>query len=480
VLAFVVAEWFHDPAFAGHLSPRHWRRLESRVAAAVERALALCAAHGATATFFVLGAIAERHPGVVAAIANAGHEVASLGWLPRDLGAVPATERPAALAELERARAAIEAATGIAVRGFRAPWPTAGARWWRVPLGAEGYAYEASDAAVVRLDGRAASAFDVHCCRAADLDADQPRLVGLPARVLRAHAEALPRTAAELAAVLAHGTARSFATTLALAAEPAPPRPARAAPPGATVASPSGVALARVAIVVPLKDEEAGLPSLLVELDNLDARLRRTGVCACEFVFVDDGSTDRTWPLLQERLAARAGVHLVRHAHNQGVAAAIRSGMSSTDAPVVASIDGDLSYDPAEIARMLPLLAGADLVTASPYHRAGGVKNVPGWRLALSRTLSWCYRRLLRSDVRTWTSCFRLYRRAAVVDLPLQNPGFLGTAELLVRVLRAGGVVREHPCVLEARLFGSSKMKVLRTIRGHLRLLWQVARGRLG
>ena len=57
---------------------------------------------------------------------------------------------------------------------------------------------------------------------------------------------------------------------------------------------------------------------------------------------------------------------------------------------------------------------------------------MPGWRLLLSRTLSCCYRCLLRRPIRTWTSCFRLYRRSAVADLPLANPGFLGTAELLV------------------------------------------------
>ena len=44
---------------------------------------------------------------------------------------------------------------------------------------------------------------------------------------------------------------------------------------------------------------------------------------------------------------------------------------------------------------------------------------------------------------------------------------------------RRGGRVAEHPCVLEARLFGVSKMKTLRTVRGHLGLLWQVVRGRI-
>lgn len=233
----------------------------------------------------------------------------------------------------------------------------------------------------------------------------------------------------------------------------------------------------RLAIVVPLKDEADGVPSLLAGLDALASELHALAIC--EVVFVDDGSTDATASLLAAAVATRPHARLVRHEHNRGIAAAIRTGLLATDAPFVASIDADLSYDPREIVRMLPLLASADVVTASPYHPAGGVENVPGWRLCLSRTLSWLYRRLLQKDVHTWTACFRLYRREAVVDLPQEYPGFLGTAELLVRVLRRGGRVVEHPCVLGVRRFGVSKLRVLRTIRDHLGLLWQVARGRI-
>lgn len=232
-------------------------------------------------------------------------------------------------------------------------------------------------------------------------------------------------------------------------------------------------------MVVPLKDEEAGLPALAPVLADLADSLRSLVDVEVEFVLVDDGSVDRTWVLLQQLFAGRGDVRLVRHEHNRGLSAAIQSGIRAAASPICASIDGDLSYDPAELMHMLPLLDGADVVTASPYHRDGGVSGVPAWRLGLSRTLSWCYRRLLRSELRTWTSCFRVYRRAAVVDLAIEHEGFLGTAELLVRVLRRGGTVREHPCVLGVRRFGASKMKILRTIRGHLGLLWQVARGRV-
>jgi len=467
------SEWFHDSALRQCLPRRHWRRLEARASIAVRKATMLCAQRGATATFCVLGTTAERWPELLRELVVAGHEVALAGQEPQDLGAVAVADRPAVLEALLRAKLAIEAATGQRVCGFRAAWPQPGASaWWREPLRAAGFAYDATEltdgvvptqrASIVRFAGGTATA---NAFAAWELDREQPRLTGLPRPIFRAHYDRLEHASATLPAGMV-----SIRSLLGLAVQPA----AVAAPPAAAAAhAPRASSTApRLAIVVPLKDEEAGVRSLVAELQAAALQLRE---CAsCEFVFVDDGSVDRTWPLLQELLAARPDVRLVQHARNAGVAAAIRTGIAATDAPFVASIDGDLSYDPMELQRMLPLLGNADVVTASPYHHNGGVLNVPGWRLLLSRTLSGCYRILLRSPIRTWTSCFRLYRRSAVADLPLSNPGFLGTAELLVRVLRRGGRVVEHPCVLEARLFGVSKMRVLRTIRGHLGLLWRV------
>jgi hypothetical protein len=121
---------------------------------------------------------------------------------------------------------------------------------------------------------------------------------------------------------------------------------------------------------------------------------------------------------------------------------------------------------------MLPLLTeNVDLVTASPYHKNGGVRNVPEWRLFLSKGASFLYSRVLRSKLSTYTSCFRIYRRSSVVNLPIEQKGFLGVAEMLGRLDLSGGKIVEHPSVLEVRLFGFSKMKTLRTIFGHLTLL---------
>ena len=51
----------------------------------------------------------------------------------------------------------------------------------------------------------------------------------------------------------------------------------------------------------------------------------------------------------------------------------------------------------------------------------------------------------------------------------------LGIAEILLKLKRKGARIREYPATLESRLLGTSKMKTLGTIRGHLRLLWQLA-----
>lgn len=237
------------------------------------------------------------------------------------------------------------------------------------------------------------------------------------------------------------------------------------------------MAVIPLTVIVPLKDEAEGMPALLAALDQLVVATR--GVLDLRLVLVDDGSVDQTSELIVAATATRGHLQLVRHGENRGIAAAIATGVRAATTELVASIDGDLSYDVRELPAMVARMQDADLVTASPYHENGGVRGVPRWRLGLSRGLSWLYRVLLGSPIRTWTSCFRVYRRAAVVDLPLTHERFLGTAEWLVRVLRRGGRVVEHPCVLATRRFGQSKMKVLRTIAGHLGLLLRVAFGRV-
>jgi len=226
----------------------------------------------------------------------------------------------------------------------------------------------------------------------------------------------------------------------------------------------------RVAVVVPCFNEEAGLPALARTLQSVQAAW--AGRFQFHFILVDDGSIDSTWDLLKQLFQPWPNCTLVRHAYNRGITAAMLTGFRQADTVAVCAIDSDGSYDPQELGRMIPLLSeGVDLVTASPYHPAGGVRHIPGWRLWLSRASSALYRRVLRQKLHTYTSCFRVYRRSAVLDLPLRETGFQGIAEILARLDLQGSKIVEYPTVLDVRKFGQSKMKVLRTIGGHLRLL---------
>jgi polysaccharide deacetylase family protein (PEP-CTERM system associated) len=111
-------EYFQVSNFDRVIDRRDWAALPSRVESATRRLLDLFESHSARATFFALGWVAERHPKLVREIAERGHELACHGHeheLVYDLG----PERFEA--DLHRARAAIEDASGRAVCGYRAP-----------------------------------------------------------------------------------------------------------------------------------------------------------------------------------------------------------------------------------------------------------------------------------------------------------------------------------------------------------------------
>jgi hypothetical protein len=234
----------------------------------------------------------------------------------------------------------------------------------------------------------------------------------------------------------------------------------------------------KISVVIPCYNEEPTLPYLANTLRTLETDLNRN--YQCEFIFIDDGSRDETFNKLNELFGTKPNVKILRHVVNQGVAAGILTGLQTAQTEIVCSMDCDCTYDPHELKNMIPLLSdGIDMVTASPYHKHGGVLNVPEWRLFLSKGASFLYRRVLQAKLDTYTSCFRVYRRSSVIDLKVREKGFLGVAELLGKLDLRGGRIVEHPAILEVRLFGFSKMKTVRTIFGHLKLLSRLSKERM-
>ena len=131
-------------------------------------------------------------------------------------------------------------------------------------------------------------------------------------------------------------------------------------------------------IIVPCFNEELALHYLSKTLESVEATLEKDyDLC---FIFVDDCSTDQTWNSLKELFADKPNSKFVQHKQNLGVAAAILTGIRLAETEIVCSMDCDCTYDPHELNKMIPLLtAGVDMVTASPYHPKGAVRNVPAW-----------------------------------------------------------------------------------------------------
>jgi len=186
-LTIDVEEHFQVSAFEEFVSRSDWDRLESRVDGNVHRLLELLAEHQARATFFVLGWLAERHPGLVRDIAGAGHEIASHGWDHRRVtGQEPAHFR----VSVSRSKRLLEDLTGAPVLGFRAPSFSIvrGLEWALDILVEEGYQYDSSLFPVIRPGyGYANGLREPH-----RLDRPHGRLVELPPATRRLMGQNLP------------------------------------------------------------------------------------------------------------------------------------------------------------------------------------------------------------------------------------------------------------------------------------------------
>lgn len=527
LLTVAVEDYFQVAAFQRMIDRGQWYRFETRLEQNTRRVLSLLDRNGLKATFFILGWVADRYPQLVRSIADKGHEVASKGYYHRGLEQMSPEEFRD---ELLRSREAIERASGAKVLGYRVAdgWLKPKDLWALDVLADLGFAYDSSIAPLGRRfasqrwrlmahehDGPNGRIWELpisgagllgwrvpiaggnwfrqlpqsllryaidrwHRIYAAplvlyfhawELDPDQPRISAGNWLTRLRHYRNLDRMEQFLEYYFQRyrfTTAADFLNLNTTLDRPVVDLP-RVEEPEALLPFPKKDRVP-VTAVIPCYNEEQSLPYLNNTLTSVE---RKLGIeYDLKFVLVDDGSRDATWSELQRLFGARPNFTLVQHPRNMGVAAAILTGIRHARTEIVCSMDADCTYDPHELAKMIPLLEpGVDMVTASPYHPAGGVRNVPGWRLVLSKGASWLYRRVLHQKLNTYTSCFRVYRRSTVEGLSIRETGFLGVAELLGMLDLHGGKIVEYPAVLEVRVMGRSKMKTLRTIFGHLRLM---------
>lgn len=232
-----------------------------------------------------------------------------------------------------------------------------------------------------------------------------------------------------------------------------------------------------LSIVIPCYNEADNIPKLTTEF--LPVARKLAAQTPVEVIFVDDGSRDETWTALNAVFGNFSEPNLTfrieKHAVNQGLGAAVRTGLAASQGDVVVTTDSDGTYIFENIPQLLARLTpDVDIVTASPYHPQGGVENVPAYRLFFSQGSSMLYRILVDGRVHTYTALFRAYRRSVITHITFQSNGFLCNTELMVKAMLAGFKVAEFPAVLRSRQFGQSKAKIIRTIKEHLKFQWRI------
>lgn len=240
-----------------------------------------------------------------------------------------------------------------------------------------------------------------------------------------------------------------------------------------------------LSIVIPCYNESEGIAAMHARFTEVLPTLEHHG--PVELVLVDDGSADNTYELLAQHFGPMPGAQIVRHERNRGLGAALRTGLAQARGAIIVTADSDGTYPFAEIPALVAgLRPGVDVVTASPYHPAGAIENVPTYRVFISKGASLLYRLLVDWRIHTYTALFRAYRREVVeaTGARTTHDGFLMVTQMLVEAMLTGYRVAEYPTTLRVRRYGQSKARILRITRSHLRyqagLIGRRLRGRGG
>lgn len=203
-----------------------------------------------------------------------------------------------------------------------------------------------------------------------------------------------------------------------------------------------------ISIIVPVFEEADNVQPMAREVSAAFAPVPNDW----ELVFVDDGSRDATWAKITEAARANPRVRGVRHTRNAGQSAALWTGIQQTNRPLIATLDGDLQNDPADLPRLLQELETCDFACGWRANRQDS------WlRKISSRLARWARSTALNAEFRDTGCALRVFRRATLEGVF----GFNGLHRFLPILVAGGGFrVREIPVNHRARVAGVSKYGV--------------------
>ncbi len=170
--------------------------------------------------------------------------------------------------------------------------------------------------------------------------------------------------------------------------------------------------MAKYSIVVPFHNEEENVTALYARLKQSMEQVADS----FEMVFVDDGSNDRSYKLLEEIAAVDSRVLVIKLRRNFGQTSALAAGFDHASGEYILAMDGDLQHDPNDIPSFLEKLEeGYDVVSGWRRERIDSffMRRVP------SACANWLMARLSGVDIHDFGTTFKAYRREVIQNIPL-------------------------------------------------------------
>ena len=208
-------------------------------------------------------------------------------------------------------------------------------------------------------------------------------------------------------------------------------------------------------IVVPFHNEQDNVTELY---DRLKAVMESVGE-PFEMVFVDDGSSDGTFRLLQAISGVDSRVVVVKLRRNFGQTSALAAGFDQASGDYVIAMDGDLQHEPDDIPQFVAKIReGYDIVSGWRQARPESLflRRIP------SRVANWLMAKLSGVDIHDFGTTFKAYRRELLSQVPLY-----GELHRFIPALASwhGATICELPITCGARVAGTSHYGISRTFR---------------
>lgn len=213
-----------------------------------------------------------------------------------------------------------------------------------------------------------------------------------------------------------------------------------------------------VSVVIPARDEEESLGPTVRHL-HLEFKLQNI---PHEIVVVDDGSSDRTWEVLQALRQEIPTLQPVQNPGPHGFGRAIIYGLDHSRGDAVIIMMADESDDCREAARYWQLLQeGYDCVFGSRFIKGGGVIDYPWLKLRVNRLANLFIQVMFGLKLNDTTNAFKAYRRTVIDGCrPLIAPHFNLTVELPLKAIVRGFSWTVMPITWRNRRAGVAKLKI--------------------